>query len=82
MPSEALPLKDVVPKPVPNGLSLRERQPEVPNNDPDQIQVELRSEETLAPAVQETGTTTRSQTMRWQVNIMYASMAIRENLIR
>ena len=78
MPSEALPLEEVVPKPVPIdlGVSLRERQPEAPTSmhDPDQIQVELRSVESLAPTTQETGTTTRLRAMRRQANAMYASM--------
>ncbi|KAM5543017.1 hypothetical protein V8D89_003401 [Ganoderma adspersum] len=74
MPTEALPLEDVVLKPMSNSdIPLREHQPEAFNSDLNQP---VQSEVTLAPPAQEPGTpvTTRSQEMRRQANIMYASM--------
>ncbi len=69
MPDEALPLEDVVSKPNLPSL-LEERQLEAPSGSDQHIQ----SEETLATSIHESGAAAKSQVMRRQANIMYASM--------
>ena len=74
MPAEALQLElDVVLKPMSSSdVPLREGQPDA-SRDLD-VNQRVPSQETLAVATQEPGTTTRSQEMLRQANIMYASM--------